>query len=101
MVPTSDPEVMDAVGHVTGSQYRLTVVDELAAQVATPSDLEARTGVDLSHCSRALNELREEDVVTLLVDEDRTKGRYYGLTEFGEEVVDVLADLDRVAGGDA
>jgi DNA-binding MarR family transcriptional regulator len=60
---------------------------------ATPSSIAEQTDRDIAHISRALQELRERDTVDLLVSEDVKKGRFYGLTDSGEELVKELSEV--------
>lgn len=79
-------DLMDTVGFVVSSKYRKQVIDRLADGPATPSRIADDVPMKMAHASRALSEFREHEIVELLVDEDRTKGRIYGLTGFGQEV---------------
>ena len=54
------------------------------AQIATDAD------VGITPVSRALQELEEHSLVTLLVSEDRKKGRVYGLTDIGQETWETI-----------
>ncbi|MCD2204524.1 helix-turn-helix domain-containing protein [Halobacterium sp. KA-6] len=84
----------DVLGFVVASDYRRAVVDALDdAGPATPTTLGERTNLAITHVSRTLTELRERDVVELLVPEDRKKGRIYGLTEDGQQLV---GEIDEV-----
>lgn len=76
----------DLIGFVISSEYRKTVIDELSEGPSTPSRLADSTGNSIANISHALAQLRDRDCVELLVDEDRQKGRVYGLTETGSEV---------------
>lgn len=76
----------DAVAHVTSSGYRQQVLEQLAEDVKTPSEIADATDIEVSHVSRTLGELREYNLVELIVDEDRRKGRYYQITEKGDDV---------------
>jgi DNA-binding MarR family transcriptional regulator len=76
----------DDVSFVVGSRYRVTVLGSLAEGPSTPSQIASDACVDVSHVSRALQRLRERDLVDLLVSEDRKKGRVYGLTDPGRRV---------------
>lgn len=76
----------DAVGFVVSSDYRLAVIEALADGPMIPSKLAREAETQASHISRALNDLRDEDLVELLVDEERRKGRVYGLTEDGQRL---------------
>jgi len=78
----------DAVGFVVSSRYRVIVLRRLAEGPASPSTIATDADVAISHVSRALSELREHDLVELLVPEPRKKGRIYGLSDRGEGVWD-------------
>jgi len=80
----------DEVGFVLGSKYRLTVLEQLYESPATPSTMASQAGINLSHASRALQQLREKDLVELLVPESRRKGRIYGITSRGETVYEQI-----------
>lgn len=92
----ADGDLWDHTGYVTASEYRQLVLTELQSQPATPSTLGDRCDLKITHVSRALNELRERELVELLVPEERRKGRIYGATDLGEEVEEHLETL----GGD-
>lgn len=74
------------IGFVISSRYRKLVIHELSESPSTPSQIAERTDAVMPSISHALSELSDKDCVELLVDEDRQKGRVYGLTETGEEV---------------
>lgn len=73
----------NAVSFVTSSKYRTQAMEALSDQPQTPTEID---GDRTAHISRALTSLRDEGLVDLLVDEERQKGRFYGLTERGEEI---------------
>lgn len=79
-------EDWDEIGYVISSRYRITVLKQLADGPATPSKIASEFQLSIAHVSRALGELRDHDLVTLLVSEERKKGRVYGITEKGEEI---------------
>lgn len=83
-------EEWDEIGYVISSRYRVTVLKHLADGPATPSKIAAESQISIAHISRALGELREHSLVTLLVSEDRKKGRVYGITDKGEEIWDQI-----------
>lgn len=83
-------EDWDEIGYVISSQYRVIVLRQLAEGPATPSRIAAESQPSIAHISRALGELREHSLVTLLVSEDRKKGRVYGITEKGEAIWDEI-----------
>lgn len=76
----------DDISFVISSDYRIAVLERLAAGPGTPSQIASETDHAISHVSRALRGLRERELVVLLVSEERKKGRVYGLTERGDEV---------------
>jgi DNA-binding transcriptional ArsR family regulator len=76
----------DTVGFVRASDYRTRVVDALADGPATPTTVGEQTGLDITHVSRTISELRDHELAELLVPEERTKGRIYGLTDAGQTV---------------
>jgi len=83
---TDQTELWDQIAHVTASQYREAVITGLGDGPATPSSL-TPDETAMAHYSRALQELRDEGLVELLVSEDTQKGRYYDLTVAGENVM--------------
>lgn len=74
----------DEVGWVISSEYRMQVMNLLAEGPNVPSKMAEETGINLSHISRTLTDLKEKDLVELMVEEDRKKGRLYKLTDKGE-----------------
>jgi len=76
----------DEIGYVISSQYRVKVLKHLADGPATPSKMASDTELSIAHISRALGELQDHSLVTLLVSEERKKGRVYGITDEGEEI---------------
>ena len=80
----------DDVGYVISSRYRVLVLKRLMEGPATPSLIAADSESSITHISRALQQLREQSHVTLLVSEDRKKGRVYGITDEGRSVWKML-----------
>lgn len=80
----------DEVGYVISSTYRIEVLRRLADSPAPTSKIATDTGCAASHVSRALAELRERELVDLLVPESRRKGRIYGITSHGQEVWEII-----------
>lgn len=90
-------EAWDSAGYIASSRYRLAVCEYLAEHGSgLPSRIAAETELAQPHVSRALSELRERDIVELLVPESQQKGRLYGLTDLGELAYDRVA-LDQSA----
>ncbi len=80
----------DEVSYVISSSYRVKVLERLANSPATPSGIADDTGCPIAHVSRALQGLRERELVDLLVSEDRQKGRVYGITDQGELIWETI-----------
>ena len=76
----------DDISYVISSRYRIAVLKRLSAGPATPSQIASDSSIAIAHISRALRGLQDKDLVTLLVSEDRKKGRVYGITDKGETV---------------
>lgn len=81
-----------AVSHVISSSYRTAIMETLQDGFMTPSEIAEETGHGVAHISRSLSELKERDLVELLVDEGTKKGRLYDLTEKGEQVAETVAE---------
>jgi predicted transcriptional regulator len=86
----------DDVSFVISSQYRTAVLKRLAVGPATPSQIATDADVGISHISRALQRLRDREMVELLVSDDRKKGRVYGLTEDGTAIWEKIEDENMV-----
>lgn len=76
----------DEIGFIISSKYRVRVLKRLVEGPATPSKISEDEDISIASVSHALKQLRERDLVDLLVDEDRRKGRVYGITERGERL---------------
>ena len=82
----------DAAGFVASSRYRLAVCEYLSDDgPGLPSEISSHTDLAQPHVSRALSELREREVVELLVPESQQKGRLYDLTDAGRVALNRLA----------
>lgn len=80
-------DVWSLVGYVRSSQYRDDTVRHIAEHgPSMPSEIAEGTGNELSHVSRSLSELRDREIVELLVPEQTQRGRIYGLSDRGEGV---------------
>jgi len=86
----TEPDPWDDVSYVISSRYRIATLRRLSEGPATPSLIADETDLSIAHVSRALQELRDNDLVTLLVSEDRRKGRVYGVTDEGLAVWETI-----------
>lgn len=78
----------DKYSYVTNSKYRVTVFEWLDKGPMKPSMIAEKSGHDISHISRALQELRDGGLVELMVSEDKKKGRIYALSDKGDNMAD-------------
>lgn len=85
-ITMADFDQWDEVSFVISSRYRVETLRRLSEGPATPSLIAEEMELSIAHVSRALQELRNDDLVQLLVSEDRKKGRVYGVTEKGSDV---------------
>lgn len=81
--------MLAAYAYVLISSYRLKTVDSLQSGLKTPTELSEDTGIRLNHMSGVLSGLKEHGVVEC-INEDEYRNRLYRLTDFGEEVLDLL-----------
>lgn len=84
----------DGVSEVISSQYRTATMKALHVQPKTPSEIAEGTNLSTAHISRALKQLKELNMVELLVSEDRKKGRIYGTTDYGAPIAEEVANRD-------
>jgi DNA-binding transcriptional ArsR family regulator len=89
----SDNPDWDAVGYVTASDHRtrvLNAVDDTSP--TTPTQVSEEVGLDVSHVSRSLRDLKDRGLVDIL-NPDARKGRIYQLTTDGESVVEKVNEV--------
>jgi len=86
----------DEIGYVVSSKYRVKVLQRLSESPAPPSTIAEDTDCAVSHISRALQDLRDRNLVELLVPESRKKGRIYGMTDRGQDVWEIIREQDLV-----
>lgn len=93
----TDATNWDHVGFVESSKYRVLVALALLEQPKTPSQIvesppDGYDVDDTARVSRALGQLRDRNLVDLVVDERTHKGRIYDLTDGGREIAEVVRD---------
>ncbi|MFB6209517.1 MAG: MarR family transcriptional regulator [Candidatus Nanohaloarchaea archaeon] len=76
------------VSFVKRSEQRRKALGSLEEELM-PSEIAKITGMHQSHVSRALNELREKNMVELLNPDDK-HGRLYRRTGKGEKIIEKL-----------
>ncbi len=85
-------------GYVKGSKHRVAVLRRLAQSPAIPKEIKTDTDRPYSRVSDAVDDLREQGLVELLVPEEQTKGRLYALTDRGEECWEFMAENGMIDG---
>ena len=88
----TDADLWDAVSFVTCSYYRQATLGVLDDGPATPSEIAKALGCDIALVSRALGEMRQRQLVDLLVSDDTYRGRYHGLTSTGKATIGKIQD---------
>jgi predicted transcriptional regulator len=76
-------------GFVLASTYRRKVLLALKDKALTPNIISERTSIYPTHVSTSLTELSKKNLVVCLTPKLK-KGRLYGLTKKGHEILDQL-----------
>lgn len=84
-----DDEMLKKIAYVNISSYRNRTVKALKDEIRTPTEIARNTGINRSHMSNVLRELKNCEIVEC-VNEEVRKGRIYRLTSTGEEIADYL-----------
>ena len=84
-----DDELLKKIAYINISSYRNKTVKALENEIKTPTEISNDTGINRSHMSNVLRELKDSGIVEC-VNEEVRKGRIYRLTSMGEEIVDHL-----------
>lgn len=85
----SDPNLLDLVAYVSGSEYRKQIIDRLESGAKQPSQLADEAGIARPHVSRALSELKQKGLVRSHSTDSRAK--LYTLSELGTEVAEEVS----------
>jgi len=84
--------VEEDAAFVVRSPHRTEVLGRLTEGNAIPSQIRDDTGQEYSRITEALNSLREQGLVELLVSEDTKRGRLYAVTDRGEEAWEYMVE---------
>ena len=90
----NEKELLDTLGYVMASTYRLSVIQYIGNGVKIPSDIARKIGVRTNHISNVLSDLKANGVVVCL-NENAHKGRLYKNTELAIEILKYLKDMDK------
>ncbi|MBE6504154.1 MAG: transcriptional regulator [Methanobrevibacter sp.] len=88
-----EKELLDIVGYVMASTYRLGVLQYIGNGVKIPSDIARTIGVRTNHISNVLSDLKENGLVVCL-NENAHKGRLYKNTELSLEILKYLKEMN-------
>ncbi|WP_407422440.1 transcriptional regulator [Methanobrevibacter sp.] len=88
-----EEEILDTLGYVMASTYRLAVLEYIGKGVKIPSDIARTIGVRTNHISNVLSDLKEHGLVVCL-NENAHKGRLYKNTELSLEVLKYLKEMN-------
>ena len=88
--------VIQAINQV-GTPWRMNIIYALRDGEKRFNELKRATDARSKTLSDALDELVENDVVSRRMEEDAPVAVYYGLTEKGTDLTDVLNELDEWA----
>ena len=89
----NEEEILNNLGYVMASTYRLSVIQYIGNGVKIPSDIARTIGVRTNHISNVLSDLKEKGLVVCL-NENAHKGRLYKNTEMSLEILKYLKDMD-------
>lgn len=84
----------NVIGYIVSSKYRVMVIKHLQSNPKTPTQISRSEKTQISHISRALQQLREKDLVELLVSEEQKKGRIYSTTGKGNNAWEKMVSND-------
>ncbi|MCR5026788.1 MAG: transcriptional regulator [Methanobrevibacter sp.] len=88
-----DEKVLNILGYVMASSYRLSVIKYIGNGVRIPSDIAKKIGVRTNHISNVLADLKKNGLVVCL-NEEAHKGRLYKNTDLALDVLEYLNTMD-------
>ena len=89
----NEDEILNSLGYMMASSYRLSVIKYIGKGVKIPSDIAKQIGVRTNHISNVLADLKENNLVICL-NEDAHKGRLYKNTELSLEILKYLQEME-------
>ncbi|MHA1988545.1 MAG: transcriptional regulator [Promethearchaeota archaeon] len=82
----------DIIGYVISSKYRKKALLLLQQKPHTPREIASVLDIHMSHTSQILQQLTFKNLIVCL-NPNVAKGRLYGLTDLGKEIVEKLESL--------
>lgn len=89
----NEEELLNTLGYVMASTYRLSVIEYIGNGVKIPSDIARKIGVRTNHISNVLSDLKKNGLVVCL-NENAHKGRLYKNTELSLKILKYLKEMD-------
>ena len=89
----NEDELLNSLGYVMASTYRLSVIQYIGNGVKIPSDIANKIGVRTNHISNVLSDLKENGLVVCL-NENAHKGRLYKNTDLALAILKYLNEMD-------
>ena len=83
----------DIIGYVIASYYRIKTLKILSKSMKMPSEIAKELYNKYSQVSTALSELKRIKLV-ICINESKTKGRFYKITENGKEILKNIEELN-------
>jgi len=84
-----DSDLIAALGFVKASKYRQKIILMLSDNILIPSEIAKSIGIQMSHVSKILSQLRQKELVDC-INEAGKKGRLYTLTDKGKVIRNLL-----------
>lgn len=88
-----EEEILNLLGYVMESSYRLKVIQYIGNGVKIPSDIANKIGVRTNHISNVLADLKANGLVICL-NENAHKGRLYKNTDLSLEILKYINEMD-------
>ena len=81
--------MVKVISLLKSSGYRYKIIRAIGNDTLTPSEIAKKAEIRLNHVSMFLKELKNNNLVKCLNEENR-KGRLYELTELGKNAINKL-----------
>ena len=91
----SNEDIMKAVSYIKRSNNRYMLVMNMNKKFKMPSEIASEMDLRINQVSAVLSDLKKEDIVTCINEEDKV-GRLYKLTDKGLEAYKVIKTNDEL-----
>ena len=82
-----EKQLIKGVSLIKNSEYRKKILMSLSdVNYLTPSEIAEKTKIRLNHVSNFLKDLKDNNLIICLNDEDK-RGRLYQITDLGKRVI--------------